>query len=63
MGFIRTGEVMPYIRVGQENSGSIDLHYEDYGSGQPVVLIHGYPLDGRAWDKHRSRCFWTMAAG
>src|SRR5262245_62621937 len=51
MGFIRTGEVMPYIRVGQENSGSIDLHYEDYGSGHPVVLIHGYPLSGRAWDK------------
>ena len=42
---------MPYIRVGQENSGSIDLHYEDYGSGPPVVLIHGYPLSGRAWDK------------
>jgi len=42
---------MPYIKVGQENSGSIDLHYNDYGSGQPVVLIHGYPLSGRAWDK------------
>jgi len=42
---------MPYIRVGQENSGSIDLHYEDHGSGPPVVLIHGYPLSGRAWDK------------
>jgi non-heme chloroperoxidase len=42
---------MPYIKVGQENSGSIDLYYEDHGSGQPVVLIHGYPLSGRAWDK------------
>ena len=42
---------MPYIKVGQENSGSIDLHYEDHGSGTPVVLIHGYPLSGRAWDK------------
>jgi pimeloyl-ACP methyl ester carboxylesterase len=42
---------MPYISVGQENSGSIDLHYEDYGQGRPVVLIHGYPLSGRAWDK------------
>jgi non-heme chloroperoxidase len=42
---------MPYIRVGQENSGPVNLHYEDYGSGQPVVLIHGYPLSGRAWDK------------
>src|SRR5881227_2646826 len=44
-------EAMPYIKVGQENSGSIDLYYEDHGSGPPVVLIHGYPLSGRAWDK------------
>jgi non-heme chloroperoxidase len=42
---------MPYIDVGKENSGPIRLHYEDFGSGQPVVLIHGYPLSGRAWDK------------
>jgi non-heme chloroperoxidase len=42
---------MPYIKVGQENTGAIDLYYEDHGSGQPVVLIHGYPLSGRAWDK------------
>jgi len=42
---------MPVITVGTENSGSIDLYYEDYGSGPPVVLIHGYPLSGRAWDK------------
>ena len=45
---------MPYIKVGEENSGSIDLHYEDAGSGPPVVLIHGYPLSGRAWDKQVS---------
>jgi non-heme chloroperoxidase len=42
---------MPYVSVGNENSGSIDLYYEDHGSGPPVVLIHGYPLSGRAWDK------------
>jgi non-heme chloroperoxidase len=42
---------MPYIKVGQENSGSIELYYEDHGSGRPVVLVHGYPLSGRAWDK------------
>jgi non-heme chloroperoxidase len=42
---------MPYVKVGQENSGSIDIYYEDHGSGQPVVLIHGYPLSSRAWDK------------
>jgi non-heme chloroperoxidase len=39
------------VSVGDENSGSIDLYYEDHGSGAPVVLIHGYPLSGRAWDK------------
>jgi non-heme chloroperoxidase len=42
---------MPYVNVGQENSGPIELYYEDHGSGRPVVLIHGYPLSGRAWDK------------
>ncbi len=42
---------MPVITVGTENSGPIDLHYEDYGSGRPVILIHGYPLSGLAWDK------------
>ncbi len=42
---------MPYITVGKENSGSIDLYYEDHGSGKPVVLIHGYPLSGASWEK------------
>jgi non-heme chloroperoxidase len=42
---------MPYLKVGQENTGSIELYYEDHGSGRPVVLIHGYPLSGRAWEK------------
>jgi non-heme chloroperoxidase len=42
---------VPYITVGEENSGPIDLYYEDHGAGPPVVLIHGYPLSGRAWDK------------
>jgi len=42
---------MPVMNVGTENSGPINLYYEDYGSGAPVVLIHGYPLSGRAWDK------------
>jgi non-heme chloroperoxidase len=42
---------MPYLKVGQENTGSIELYYEDHGSGSPVVLIHGYPLSGRAWEK------------
>ncbi|GGR90697.1 arylesterase [Streptomyces aureoverticillatus] len=42
---------MPYITVGTENSTSIDLYYEDHGTGRPVVLIHGYPLDGGSWEK------------
>jgi non-heme chloroperoxidase len=42
---------VPYITVGKENSGNIDLYYEDHGSGKPVVLIHGYPLSGASWEK------------
>ena len=42
---------MPTVTVGQENSAGIEIYYEDHGAGQPVVLIHGYPLSGRAWDK------------
>jgi non-heme chloroperoxidase len=42
---------MPYVDVGTENSGAIEIYYEDHGSGPPVVLIHGYPLSGRAWDR------------
>lgn len=42
---------MPFVSVGKENSGSIDLYYEDHGSGKPVVLIHGYPLSGASWEK------------
>ena len=42
---------MPYITVGKENSGNIDLYYEDHGSGRPIVLIHGYPLSGASWEK------------
>jgi non-heme chloroperoxidase len=42
---------MPFVTVGQENSGSIDLYYEDHGEGQPVVLIHGFPLNGASWEK------------
>jgi non-heme chloroperoxidase len=42
---------MPYITVGKENSSNIDLYYEDHDSGQPVVLIHGYPLNGTSWEK------------
>lgn len=42
---------MGYITVGAENSTPVELYYEDQGSGQPVVLIHGYPLNGHSWEK------------
>jgi len=42
---------MPRITVGTENTAPIDIHYEDHGSGQPIVLIHGYPLNGASWEK------------
>ena len=41
---------MPHIGVGTENSGVIELHYEDHATGTPVILIHGYPLSGD-WGK------------
>jgi non-heme chloroperoxidase len=51
---------MPHISIGKENSGNIDLYYEDHGSGKPVVLIHGYPLSGAAWEKQTAA---LLAAG
>jgi non-heme chloroperoxidase len=51
---------MPFVTVGKENSASIELHYEDHGSGRPVVLIHGFPLSGRAWERQERA---LLAAG
>jgi non-heme chloroperoxidase len=51
---------MPFVTVGKENSGNIDLYYEDHGSGQPVILIHGYPLNGASWEKQTTA---LLAAG
>ncbi|MBP3036628.1 alpha/beta hydrolase [Arthrobacter sp. zg-ZUI100] len=45
---------MAFISVGSENSTPIELYYEDQGAGQPVVLIHGYPLNGHSWE-HQTR--------
>lgn len=48
----RTG--MPYVTVGRENTGDIQIYYEDHGSGLPVVLIHGYLADGHSWEKEEA---------
>jgi non-heme chloroperoxidase len=42
---------MPLITVGTQNDAPIEIHYEDHGSGRPVVLIHGYPLNGNSWER------------
>ena len=42
---------MAYVTAGTENGAGIELYYEDHGAGQPVVLIHGYPLDGHSWER------------
>lgn len=44
---------MPYVTVGQENDSDIELYYEDHGTGQPVVLIHGFPLNGASWERQQ----------
>jgi non-heme chloroperoxidase len=48
------------IKVGKENSTPIEIYYEDHGSGSPVVLIHGWPLNGDAWEKQTAA---LLAAG
>jgi non-heme chloroperoxidase len=42
---------MPFVKVGSENSVDIEIHYNDHGTGKPIVLIHGYPLDGNSWER------------
>lgn len=45
---------MPFIKVGKENTCDIEIHYQDHGNGAPVVLIHGYPFSGVAWEKQEA---------
>ncbi len=45
------GMNVPRIAVGTENDAAIEIHYEDHGSGEPIVLIHGYPLNGNSWER------------
>jgi non-heme chloroperoxidase len=51
---------MSRITVGTENSAPIEIHYEDHGSGAPIVLIHGYPLSGTSWERQERE---LLAAG
>jgi non-heme chloroperoxidase len=51
---------MPFVTVGTENSAEIEIHYNDHGSGKPVVLIHGYPLDGNSWERQER---WLLEEG
>jgi non-heme chloroperoxidase len=50
---------MPYVTVGRENTADIQLYYEDHGTGQPIVLIHGFPLSGRAWERQERALLGT----
>src|SRR5579864_8259842 len=51
---------MPFVTVGWENSAAIRIYYEDHGSGPPVVLVHGYALNGHSWEKQEAA---LLAAG
>jgi non-heme chloroperoxidase len=42
---------MSFVKVGTENSTDIEIHYRDHGDGKPIVLIHGYPLNGNSWER------------
>ena len=53
---------MPCLIVGTENSAPIEIHYEDHGSGNPVVLIHGYPLSGTSWERRSVSCSRAVIA-
>src|SRR5258708_14446974 len=57
-GTMRTA--MPFVTVGRENSAAIRIYYEDHGSGPPVVLVHGYALNGHSWEKQEAA---LLAAG
>jgi len=51
---------MAFVTAGRENSAAIRIYYEDHGSGSPVVLVHGYALNGHSWEKQEAG---LLAAG
>jgi non-heme chloroperoxidase len=56
----RKESMSSYIKVGQENSTPVEIYYEDHGSGSPVMLMHGWPLNGASWEKQTAA---LLAAG
>jgi non-heme chloroperoxidase len=50
---------MPRLQVGTENGAPIEIHYEDHGSGKPIVLVHGYPLNGNSWERQERELLAT----
>lgn len=51
---------MAFLTIGKENNTDITLYYEDRGTGKPVVLIHGWPLNGASWERQTAA---LLAAG
>jgi len=51
---------VPFVKVGRENSAEIAIHFRDHGAGRPIVLVHGYPLDGNSWERQERA---LLAAG
>ena len=41
---------MAYVTVGKENGHDINIFYNDWGAGQPIVFSHGWPLSADDWD-------------
>ena len=42
---------MPYVRPARKTPAGSRSTTRDHGRGRPVVLIHGYPLNGHSWEK------------
>ena len=45
---------MPFVTAGRENSAAVRIHYEDHGSGSPLVLMHGYAQNEHSREKQEA---------
>lgn len=42
---------MNYIQTGKDDNGNpVNIYFTDYGTGKPIILIHGWPLSGAMWE-------------